>query len=356
MRNPRIMFLGGGLLLIAAIALWNWVSGWGLVTLKYENAPLSKVIKSLEWQGGIKVVTNADLKKPVTIYVEDVSAYDALETLAARVDGDARLAFVAAPDAGQVSKVVSAFMVGTDPGGWKVFSAGWGGGGGMGAFDTPVDPRKIEWKVSEGADKNLQTLLDQGAQKTGALFAVPQSWNPALAKLPAGGRVGDVAARAVKGAGGKYKEMFLLTVRPPQPPRDNNNNNDGQTAGNDGPRWEFTRTVFSPQRGGGGPGRGGSQEWMAERVQAQIAQLPPAEQAEAKKQFDEMRAFWQSVRELPEDQRRAKMEEMMSNPAVQDRMEQRREAQDSRRSPEQREDRMRRYLDRKQQAKQSSKS
>jgi len=342
------MLLGGALLLVAAIAIWNWVSGWGLVTLKYQEAPLAKVIKSLEWQGGIRVVTNADLNMPVTIYVEKVSAYEALDMLANRVDGDARLAYVAAPDSKQVKAVLTAFTTGANPGGWKVFSSGWGGGGGFGVSDTPTDPRLIEWKVSNGADKNLQTLLDQGAQKTGALFAVPESWNPVLKSLPANGKVGKVASRALKGAGGSFQEMFLVTVRPPQAPR----NNGEQTAGNDGPRWEFTRTVFSPQRGG----RGGNQDWMAERVQAQIANLPPGERADAQRQVDEMRAFWQSIRDLPEDQRRQKMEERMNDPATQERMEQRREAQDAKKSPAQREQRMKSYLDRKQQAIKSAKS
>ena len=223
-----------------------------------------------------------------------------------------------------------------------MFSSGFGGGFGGGG-ETEVDPRRIEWTISASTDQNLQTLLQQGAQKTGALFATPEAWNPSVNRLPAAGKTGQVASRLVKSARGQMHELFLITVRPPRPEGE-------RAAGERGPdRWEG-RTVLSAGRGN----RNANPEWMAERVQAQIAQLPAEERADAQKQFDEMRQFWQSVRALPEEERRAKMEELMNNPEVQARMEERMAARDARRSPQQREQRMRRYVDRKQQAKQAS--
>ena len=92
-------------------------------------------------------------------------------------------------------------------------------------------------------------------------------------------------------------------------------------------------------------------EWMAQRAEAAIAQLPPDEQKIAKADFDEMRKFWAEVRALPEDQRRAKMEEFFNRPDVQDKMEERMAARDARRSPEQREKRMQKYVAQKEQIK-----
>jgi hypothetical protein len=342
MDSSRIFVLGGIAACLCALVVWRWVSGWGLVTLDYTDVPLSKVIKSIESQGRVKIATNADLSTPVTILLKRAPVYEAIDTLAIRLDGDARLAYVAAPDKKQIAEVLSAFTSGTDPGTWAVFSVGFGGGR-MGGGETVTDPRQIEWKVGGSPDKNLQTLLGEGSQKTGALFATPRDWNPALGKLPSGGKTGKVVSSLVSSVRGQVRELFLITVRPPRPEGERNANQ-----GRD--RWEGQRTVFSPRRGN----RNSNPEWMAERVQAQIATLPAEERADARKQFDDMRKFWESVRNLPEDQRREKFAELMNDPAVQERMENRMSARDSKRSPKQREQRMKNYLERKQQMKETA--
>ena len=96
-------------------------------------------------------------------------------------------------------------------------------------------------------------------------------------------------------------------------------------------------------------------DWIAQRADAMIAQLPPAEQPAAKADFETTHKIWEEVKDLPDDQRRAKLEEVFNRPDVQDRMAEREAARDLRRSPEQREDRMRRYLDRKNQMKAAGK-
>lgn len=380
MLNNRVLLLAGVAALLAVVMIWKWVAGWGYVTVNVHDAPLAKVIESIESQGGVKIRTNADPATPVTMLVERVPAYEAIDTLAIAIDGDARLAYVAAPSDRQIKDVLAAFSGGNNPGGWAVFSGGFGGRGGGGGRDqaggqarepgtprpertaepqqagpnrdqgggggfgggwvptgdTLTDPRVIVWAPSDSEDKSLQAILNQGSQKTGALFAVPQDWNPVVGKLPGEGRTGKVTVSIVKSAKGSVQELFLLTVQPPRP----------QTAGNDA---EVTRTVFAPQRGGQR-----NAEWMAERVRAQIAALPPEQRADAQKQMDEMRAFWESVRNLPEEERRAKMEEMMNRPEVQERMEERMNARDAKSPPQKREDRMRRYLDRKNQMKGNS--
>jgi len=92
-------------------------------------------------------------------------------------------------------------------------------------------------------------------------------------------------------------------------------------------------------------------EWMAQRAEAAIAQLPPEERQAAKADFDSMKKTFDEIRALPDDQRRAKMEEVMNRPDVQEKMAARQDARDSRQSPMQREQRMKAYLARKQQMK-----
>lgn len=409
MLNTRTLALAGIAAVIAVVMVWKWVAGWGYVTLDVHQVPLAKVIKSIEWQGGVKISTNADPATPVTLIVDHVPAYEAVDALATAIEAETRLAYVAAKDSRQIKNVLAAFSSGNNPGGWVVLAGGRGGGGpregdgrsrdnaqqanqttpsaqatrpptaqsgeqprgerrqggnannnggerrggggdqgsGFGGWtpgpmgDSLTDPRTIVWKPSDMPEKTLKSFFDQGSQKTGAIFALPEGWEPAVSKVPKEGPIGEVTVKLAKSASGTVQEVFLLTVQPPRPQQANNEEN--------GNRWEFTRTVFSPTRGGQR-----NQEWMAERMQAQIAALPPAEQAEVKKQMEEMRAFWESVRGLSEEERRAKIEEMMNRPDVQERMEVRNSARDSKTPPEKREQRMKQYLDRKNQMKGSS--
>lgn len=412
MLNSRTLALAGIAAVIAIVMVWKWIAGWGYVTLDVHNAPLAKVIKAIEWQGGVKISTNADPTTPVTLIVDHVPAYEAVDALAIAIEAETRLAYVAAKDARQIKNVLAAFSSGSNPGGWVVLAGGRGGGGpregdgqnggrsrdnaqqgnqtapqgqaaqpqtaqtgeqprgerrqggnannggerrggggdqGGGGFggwtpgpmgDSLTDPRTIVWKPSDMPEKTLKSFFDQGAQKTGAIFALPEGWEPAINKVPKEGRIGEVTVRLAKSASGSVQEVFLLTVQPPRPQQTANNEENGN-------RWEFTRTVFSPTRGGGQR----NQEWMAERMQAQIAALPPAEQAEVKKQMEEMRAFRESLQGLSEEERRAKFEELMNRSDVQERMEVRNSARDSKTPPEKREQRMKQYLERKNQMK-----
>ncbi len=318
---------------LGGVLLWHWISGWGTVTLNATNVPLAKVIKSIERQGRVKIITNADPATPVTLHARRAPVFDTIDTLAVRLDGNAQLAFVAAPDKAQITAVIDAFRSGANPGGWVVFSSGFGGRGI--ASDGPVpDPREVPWKVTAVADNAFHSLLEQGTQKTGALFAIPQEWNPSLPKIPDNGKIGEVASALAKSAQGQIREMFLITVRPPR-------------AEGESERSRRPQTVFSTPRGE----RNRNPEWMAERAQAQIATLPPEKQEAARKQYDEMRALWKAIRELPREDRRAKIEELMQDPEIQARMEEYRAARDAKRTPEQREQRMKRYLDRKERMK-----
>ncbi len=337
--NSKFLALIGAFVVLVGLVLWQWISGWGLITMDYTDAPLSKVIKSMGRQGGIQIATNADPNTPVTILLERAPVYEAVDILSERIEGNLRLAYIAAPDKKQISEVLDAYAGGTNPGGWTIFSAGFGGGGPMGGVsETQVDPRQISWNVSDAKERDIQSIFQQGTQKTGALFAVPKEWNPVLGKLPATTKTSRMAFDLVKIAKGNVRELFLITVRP-------------ASTADRGERNERdeTRTVFSAPRGG--QRNNMNPAFIAERAQAEIAALPIEERAEAQKQFDEMRKFWETVRSLPEEERRAKIEELMNNPEVQARIEERMSSRDAKRTPAQRERRMKRYVERKQEIK-----
>ncbi len=71
--------------LILANIIVQIYDNWGLITVKVTDAPLGKVIKSIEWQGWVKICTNVPLDTKVSIYVDHVPLAEAMETLAANV-------------------------------------------------------------------------------------------------------------------------------------------------------------------------------------------------------------------------------------------------------------------------------
>ena len=74
-----------GLLVVANVVSYLY-NNWGLVTVKVTDAPLNKVISSIEWQGWVKIYTNLPPDSKVTMYVDHVPLAEAMETLAANVD------------------------------------------------------------------------------------------------------------------------------------------------------------------------------------------------------------------------------------------------------------------------------
>lgn len=326
------------LLLVVAISAMGilasrWWSERGLVTLAFTNSPLSTVIKSIERQGRVEIATNADPATLVTIRLNRAPLFEAVETLAARINANAKLAYIAAPTGEQIQAALRAFSSGANPSDWIVFSTPWEG---RLLISSAVDPRRMEWRMTQTTDRNLQTLLDQGAQKTGVLFAVPLGWNPLLTQLPSAGEVGEMTAKLIRTARGTAKELFLLTVYP----RTDEQRRQVEV-------MERPRTLFSASPRTQSP----DPEWASERARAAIALLAPEEQDEARKELNEMRAFWESIRQLPEPERRAKIEEHLARPEVEAHREEQAAARDARRTPEQREQRYRNYIRRKEQIK-----
>lgn len=346
-------------ILLIAYGIWSWFGGEPSITLNVKDAPLSKVIKEFQKQGRIQIVTNLDPSTPVTLYFQKTPVIDALETLSVQTDSSWRLTYLAAPKSKQIDGILAAFInKDTSPPAWNSFQMRGGGGGGWptGSGDLVADPRKAAWDVTPSEARDLASYFAQIAQKTPATLAIAPDWNPAIAKTPAGGLVAKSVPKLISQAGGASREVFLLEGRPDfrgagedlegGPDRGNPSNagasNPTNTA-NRGPRLGGAPSAFrnSLNREQMNP------EWMAARAEAAIKALPPAEQEQARKDMAEMRALMEEVRNLPAEERRARMEAVMNDPRVAERMDQRTAARESRQSPTQRVQRSKRYVDRK---------
>lgn len=353
MDNRRVFLFGLLAVLLAAWGGWRLYSTWGLVTLDVKDAPLRDVLAKIERQGGIDIETNLDPATPVTVQVRLVPPVEALDYVAVRTDSTWRLAYLGAPEAGAIDTVLGAFRAGQPTENWTSH-----GGGGFSlvepASGAALDLRNVRWTPGPAAD--LPAMLDDAAQKTGVLLAAPADWKPAAA-APKAGPVRKAVPELMAKAGGKSREVFLLSGSP----------NRGQQAQDEMARFRARWIGAAPDRGpaggggrGGGPGGGSGGGWgrmmgdpqqMAERAEAQVALLPKAEQAAAREELLAMRNFWESVKDLPEDQRREKAREFFTSPARAERMDERRTAREAKMSPAQRIERAKNYWERKAEAK-----
>jgi hypothetical protein len=93
---------------------------------------------------------------------------------------------------------------------------------------------------------------------------------------------------------------------------------------------------------------------MAQRQSAQIKKLPLAQQASAKVEIDERKAFFNSLQGLTPEERRAKVQARMADPAVAEKMQDSRLLREAKLTPQQRVTRAVNYLNRKEAAKASA--
>lgn len=326
--------------LAAGVIRFFWPDG--LISLNFKDAPVAKVISSIEKQGRVRIVTNALPETLVTIQMTRVPLMEALETLSVRIEGDLRAVSVGAPTKARAAAALEELKSGNPSDQWTVT---WFPTMGALSATTLPDPRALAVKPEPGEKNDLQSALQQVSVKSGIMTAVPRDWNPEV-KMPTNtAPASALAKQLIAASGGHVQESFWIVVR------------ENREGGRNGPP-----VAGGPGGGerGGQPGDGGGQrfnrqgmnpEWIAQRAQAAIAQLPAEERPAAQADFDAMRKFWDEVRALPEDQRRPKMEEFFNRPEVQQKMEERQAAGDARRTPEQREKRMKNYVERKKQMK-----
>lgn len=335
MNRHRLLLSATALLVIGAVAHHIWAN-WGLITIHSEKEPLAQVIRAIEKQGHITLKTDLDPATPVRMNVDKVVVSEALETLAAVTDARWRLAFIVAGDKAAISTVVASLTAGQRPAGWKT------------AFVPtppigeepliPPDPRHAVWTVADPAEPKVQAYLEAAARQVSAMFLYPESWNPDVTSAPKTGPVTKVIPRLASAAHGQSEAIFLL-----------------QKGGGGRPDGAGARAEVAGGPDGGGAsrlagiggGRGFDPAAMEERAKAEIAKLPAAQRPAAEAELAERKAFFERLKDLTPEQRRAKFEELMSDPSRQEKMEARTAAQDARRSPAQRLARSHGYVDRK---------
>jgi hypothetical protein len=319
---------------------WRIYAGWGLITIQADGASISTVLRSIEKQSGIQLRSNLSPETPVTMHVTKVPLLHALEVLAANTDTNWNVSYFSAPDRQSIETVIASISSGQQPEGWKRFSTFGPGMRGQGddSEQGVSDPREEVWKPKVSTENRLHAYLEQAALMTSARFWAPETWNPNVTKAPGEDELEDAMPKLAKAAGGQAVEIFLLTSRPQM-------RESGSGEQESGP----TRRARSGQRGE--PLTEAQRQALEERALARIEQLPEEKRAAARAKHEERKKFREELSQLSPEERRAKMQERMeaamNSSGMAARMENGSAKRGAMQSAEQRTERYRDYLNRK---------
>ena len=286
----RQLYLGIIALLLAVILIARWIGNWGLVSIHAKDQPLAKVIASIARQGGVRIESSLDPSSPVTINVVKVTPVEALDKLTMVTESGWRVVYLAAPTKSAINEALLSLNGTGKIENWTTnYYPGQGGFWGA-DYGHVIDPRflSITW---EGPDPDLGTLLDEAAQTSGVMTALPKDWRPAVATLPKSGTLGKVIPSLIKSEHGKVAAFLYLAERPRRLGDEQNQQAESSRG------WER----MNP-------------EWWEQRQRTQIGLLPAPEQEEAKKKMAERNTLFAEMQGLTREQRRAKWQQMMSNP------------------------------------------
>jgi hypothetical protein len=330
----RLKLLFSCILILGLIWLGIWISsGWGTITLDYENKPLSAVLRSFTRQSNLKVVTDLDLSKPISIHVHRVPVTEALDALQASAESRGRLAVLFAPNTASLKNLIASLP--TPPENSGILSieyrTPWLFRGGMDGLPVERDPRNQLWKPSPQVSLQLIPYLEQAAQATEVRILLPQSWNPPLIKAPQSGPISSSLPSLAHNAGGQAELVYLL------PAHSERDGPGGLPAASETARGTLRWTEPAPL----------PPDALLARLESRIHSLPSSEQADARQAAQEsVRQYreWSSL--TTEEERDKKRQEIMNDPARAEKAGEGFSRAMRKLSPEQRSQRYQRYVQR----------
>jgi len=332
MTRPKLLF--SCIVLLGLTWLGIWISsGWGTITLDYENKPLSVVLRSFTKQSNLKVITDLDISKPISIHVHRVPVAEALDALQASAESRGRLAALFAPDVPSLKNLITSLP--TPPETSRIISieyrTPWLFRGGMDGLPVERDPRNQLWKPSPQFSPQLISNLEHAAQTTEVRVLIPQSWNPSLKKAPQSGPIFSSIPSLAHNAGGQAELVYLLPAR-----------SEGDGPGGPPSASETTRSALRWRDNPSLP-----PEALLARLESRISALPSSEQADARQAAEEtVRQYreWSSL--TTEEERDKKRQEVMNDPARAEKAGEGFSRAMRKMSPEQRSQRYQRYVER----------
>ena len=306
MTRPKILLSIVALLAVTWLGLWIY-SGWGTITLDFENKPLSAVLRSFTNQSNLKVITDLDLAKPITIRVRRVPVTEALEALQAAAESRGRLVFLAAPDRAGLQNLISLLPRPDDKSGIQSLEYRMPYMFIPGNEELPQwrDPRDQLWTpTSTASPSSLVFLLEDAAQKTEIRIFFPKDWNPKLTKSTSSGPLRSSLPALAKSAKATSELAFLL-------PAPRSENAPALDAGSrpSPERWNQRWSEGTPL----------PPDAFSARLQSRLSGLPADQVKDAQLSAEDSVKQYRDWLALSQDEKDKKMQEMIQDPNRQQR-------------------------------------
>lgn len=313
-RQRPLCYLAISVCVLLFTIAYLFFSTWGLITIHANHQPLDKVIKSIEWQGWVKIVTNMDPATPVTMDCDQVPLQEAMEDLAVNSDCRWRLGWFIGLNHTMVLQGEELFKKGGDlkDGGWVSFPQNGRGGGFVpvrisGDDDAVANPYAQTWNVTDKAD-DLQGYLQASADAAEISLFAPESLNPKMSSpgVYPNWSISSAIPGLIKQSGNTYEQVLVLQGRPHSqnpPDGDRQSRRPGDTGG-----------------GGFSAGGGFDPKLFVDRILKNpawkragnlINGLTPEQAEEARKRLADEQAFLEALRNLsPDDMKKALAQHM----------------------------------------------
>lgn len=336
MNRSRWLWGSVGALALAWLGIWTF-SGWGTVTLEFENKPLGRVLDSFTRQTKLPIFTDLDRAQPVNIRVHRVTVSEALEAIQASVESrGGRLAFLLAPDNAGLARIRGLLPRPADDSGLVTleYRIPFPAMASLEELPEWGDPRSQTWQPPANLPRQLVPAAENAAQAAEIRILLPADWNPPLANSPPQGNIASAVPALAKLAGAKVEMIYLLPA-----PRSDSGRERETSGGFGGREPGRSRTPSLP-----------AEKWI-ERLGPRLATLPKEEAASLRAAIEETARQFQDWESLTPEQRQEKAQAIMQDPANAERMSDRFSRGIRRLSPEQRSQRYKGYVERRAQAK-----
>ena len=329
MNRSKFLFSFVGLLALIWLGLWisSW---WGTITLDFENKPLATVLRSFTQQSGLKVITDLDLTKPITIHVRRVPVSEALDALQASAESRGRLVFLAAPDRAGLQNLISLLPRPDDKSGIQSLEYRMPYMFVPGTEELPQwrDPRDQLWTPTSTASSSLVSLFEDAAQKTEIRILFPKDWNPKLTKSTSSGPLRSSLPALAQSAKAISELAFLLPA-----PRSENAPAPAAGSRPSLERWDQRWSEENPL----------PPDAFSARLQSRLSGLPADQVKDAQLSAEDSVKQYRDWLALSQEEKNKKMQEMIQDPNRQQRGSDRFSRAMRMMSPEQRAQRYQRY-------------
>ena len=306
MNRSKFLFSFVGLLALLWLGLWisSW---WGTITLDFEKKPLATVLRSFTQQSGLKVITDLDLTKPISIHVRRVPVSEALDALQSSAESRGRLVFLAAPDRAGLQNLISFLPRPDGKSGIQSLEYRMPYMFIPGTEELPQwrDPRDQLWTpTSTASSSSLVSLFEDAAQKTEIRIFFPKDWNPKLTKSISSGPLRSSLPALAKSARAISELAFLLPA-----PRSENAPAPAAGSRPSPERWDQRWSEGNPL----------PPDAFSARLQSRLSGLPADQVKDAQLSAQDSVKQYRDWLTLSQEEKEKKMQEMIQDPNRQQR-------------------------------------